>query len=491
MAGDQTPEVAIFWDYENVRIPADCSAARVVGDLLDLAHRHGILSTFKAYMDTSLERSVRGTTIRSHMQTSGVTVCDTPHRNQKEVADVMIITDMLMFGLKAKDPAVIILVSSDRGFVYPLTQLRFNRCKVILVSAEEAGETIRCCVDEVISFRTELLRLPPQDRQAEHHGHENPHPRRVPSGPRSRSAHASTAERYLPERYPIPERPQLGPPRASHAATSRMPPSRATASPPPYDRVYPSSGAARPPAPERPIPAILPAKPVIAVQPASGKARDAPAKYPASSPCPTEVLTISDDDDEDDEEEARRVRASLVQDRTPGPSLSPIRPHPALPSTSMRAASLVVRRSSSFVPAFPTAASSNHLRPPSNHSRSRSRSASVDTVKGEPRTARDRISISPTLQAQQDRRSSSKAAPARGQDDDDEDFDMFLSRPARTRSDVDIGRASLRPKPEKKKRNGANDTGPPEVKKRRTSGARSAGKAEKDSVLVLSDDDDG
>ncbi|GAA5922837.1 hypothetical protein JCM1841_003756 [Sporobolomyces salmonicolor] len=156
--------VAIFWDYENIRFPSDCVPSHALEALRSLALSHGSLASFKAYMETSLERGHRSSGLRSQLQNAGVTICDTPHNGKKDVADAMIMCDMLVFALKSPVPPVVILVTGDKDFAYACSTLRNHRCTVILVTSNNASQTLRQSVHEVHNWRSDILKLPPVSR---------------------------------------------------------------------------------------------------------------------------------------------------------------------------------------------------------------------------------------------------------------------------------------------------------------------------------------
>ncbi|GAA5828960.1 hypothetical protein JCM3766R1_003882 [Sporobolomyces carnicolor] len=201
----QTSHVGIFWDYEaslqpssnpraafmrptdrrsrlevgsspdrsvivdaaialrNLGVPADTTVSRVVASLIALAKSYGSLSVVKAYLDTDILRSHKGKKLRGELQSNAVTISDTPHRGHKEVADAMMITDALVFGLE-RTPSVVILVTSDEGFAYPTSILKQKSCKVVLVADEvhlAKGDNASIRADLKIGFRSDLLKLGP------------------------------------------------------------------------------------------------------------------------------------------------------------------------------------------------------------------------------------------------------------------------------------------------------------------------------------------
>ncbi|KAK1222783.1 hypothetical protein PQX77_014351 [Marasmius sp. AFHP31] len=65
---------------------------------------------------------------------------DCPHNGRKNVADQMMIVDMLTFAIdNESDGSTIVLISGDRDFAYPVSILRFRMCQVIVISPTLPG----------------------------------------------------------------------------------------------------------------------------------------------------------------------------------------------------------------------------------------------------------------------------------------------------------------------------------------------------------------
>ncbi|KAL5490372.1 hypothetical protein ACEPAI_5205 [Sanghuangporus weigelae] len=133
MEGPAASEVAIFWDYENCHPPSDVSAHKLVDKIRCLAQTLGPIKTFKAYVDLSLEcANPRSLAFHSDLQSSGVTLVHCPHNGKKDVADKMMIVDILVFALNNHGPATIAIITVDRDFVYAAATLRLRGHKVVL-----------------------------------------------------------------------------------------------------------------------------------------------------------------------------------------------------------------------------------------------------------------------------------------------------------------------------------------------------------------------
>ncbi|KAJ8078557.1 hypothetical protein PM082_012840 [Marasmius tenuissimus] len=135
-----TDQVAVFWDYENCRPPSNVSGYRVMGEIRKVAQRYGRIKTCRGYADFSELSSPRSVTLRSELQCSGLSMIDCPHNGRKNVADQMMIVDMLTFAIdNERDGSTIVLISGDRDFAYPVSILRFRMCQVIVISPTLPG----------------------------------------------------------------------------------------------------------------------------------------------------------------------------------------------------------------------------------------------------------------------------------------------------------------------------------------------------------------
>jgi hypothetical protein len=102
--------VGIYWDYgepsttwskhhitksiehiENCRPPSNVPGYIVANNIRRAANTFGCVNIFKAYFDFSQSSSARALSLRSELQTSGVSLTDCPHNGRKDVADNMIL----------------------------------------------------------------------------------------------------------------------------------------------------------------------------------------------------------------------------------------------------------------------------------------------------------------------------------------------------------------------------------------------------------------
>ncbi|KAG6821157.1 hypothetical protein H0H93_005377 [Arthromyces matolae] len=151
----ESDEVAIFWDYgsylgfpfhdhigmvnvetpENCCVPAQYTGYEVVKKIRNIAHNFGSIKLFQAYLELSDPTAfARTLALRSELQASGVSLKDCPHNGRKNVADKMMLVDILAYAIDKPPPSTIILISGDRDFAYAVSILRLRRYKVAIIS---------------------------------------------------------------------------------------------------------------------------------------------------------------------------------------------------------------------------------------------------------------------------------------------------------------------------------------------------------------------
>ncbi|KAJ3512356.1 hypothetical protein NLJ89_g3567 [Agrocybe chaxingu] len=134
--------VAIFWDYENCPAPSNGSGYLIAKNISTLAQQFGTVKSFKAYLEIS-EQPPRALVMRSELQSSGVSLIDCPHNGRKDVADKMMLVDMLAHAIDNPPPSTaIILITGDRDFAYALSILRLRRYHVVLLTLANAHPSL-------------------------------------------------------------------------------------------------------------------------------------------------------------------------------------------------------------------------------------------------------------------------------------------------------------------------------------------------------------
>ena len=71
--------------------PPHSAGYTVIDNIRQIAHNYGTVKLFKAYLELSEQNSSRSLTLRSELQSCGVSLTDCPHNGRKDVADKMMI----------------------------------------------------------------------------------------------------------------------------------------------------------------------------------------------------------------------------------------------------------------------------------------------------------------------------------------------------------------------------------------------------------------
>lgn len=149
--------VAIFWDYENCALPSNATGSIIVNNIAQLARRYGSVKSFRAYSELPEQPSPKNIALRSDLQLCGVSVIDCPHNGGKDVADKMMIVDMMAFAIDTPAPATIILITGDRDFVYAVSILSLRQYRLVVLAPTAAHGTLKGQAAEVYAWPADLL----------------------------------------------------------------------------------------------------------------------------------------------------------------------------------------------------------------------------------------------------------------------------------------------------------------------------------------------
>ncbi|KAG8856578.1 hypothetical protein FRB96_006338 [Tulasnella sp. 330] len=147
------------YDEKHCSPPENVPGYVVTEQIRKAAHAFGSVTVFKAY----LELSAVGITkemidLRSELQSSGVSLTDCPRMDRKDVVDKMMLVDMLAFALDNPAPAVVMLISGDRDFVYAVSILHHRRYTVVVVtSAEGSYITLTSQANIVLDWKYDIF----------------------------------------------------------------------------------------------------------------------------------------------------------------------------------------------------------------------------------------------------------------------------------------------------------------------------------------------
>ena len=134
-------DVAVFWDYENVRVPrgqeASHAAVAVQKAVLALP---GVRRIIRRCLYYDARKATEQATDRVGLSELGWTLVDCPSRgrNQKETIDKKLIVDALFHGVTESERGrvCVVLITSDGDFAYLLSRLRDVRVHTVVISAQ-------------------------------------------------------------------------------------------------------------------------------------------------------------------------------------------------------------------------------------------------------------------------------------------------------------------------------------------------------------------
>ncbi|TFK26435.1 DUF537-domain-containing protein [Coprinopsis marcescibilis] len=164
-------KVAIFWDYENCPVPSGSSGYQVVKNIRNSVQSLGSIKLFKAYLAISEQFQPRSLSVWSELQSSGVSLTDTPHNGRKEVADKMIIVDMLLYAMDNTPPATFVLITGDRDFAYAISVLRLRQYDVVVLSPTHCHSSLTLQATACLDWTRDVLE----------NGGKRPHPFNSPT----------------------------------------------------------------------------------------------------------------------------------------------------------------------------------------------------------------------------------------------------------------------------------------------------------------------
>ncbi|OSD02824.1 hypothetical protein PYCCODRAFT_309673 [Trametes coccinea BRFM310] len=194
---------------ENCTPPCNVPGYDVVNNIRQVAHEYGSVKLFKAYLELSEQSSSKSIGLRSELQSCGVSLTDCPHNGRKDVADKMMIVDMLTYAIDNPAPATIILISGDRDFVYAVSVLRLRRYRVVVVAPFTAHDSLKSQATAVLDWQADIMRKTTTRSQA----------------PEAYQALADDAQQRSPRRPPLTTGAALpqATPRSNRRASFRVP----------------------------------------------------------------------------------------------------------------------------------------------------------------------------------------------------------------------------------------------------------------------------
>mmetsp|Transcript_84922 Transcript_84922/g.274513 ORF Transcript_84922/g.274513 Transcript_84922/m.274513 type:complete len:305 (-) Transcript_84922:552-1466(-) len=157
-------DIGVFWDYENVRIPAGFKTATATTRILEALEVHGIIVERRLYYDSRKRTELK--TDRVNLDSCGFSLVDCPTRGKKETLDKKLIVDMMEFAMKYRrhdeKPCCIALVTSDGDYSYALGVLKCWKLKTVVIFGKgttTAGALLDNCT-HALSWFDDILNIP-------------------------------------------------------------------------------------------------------------------------------------------------------------------------------------------------------------------------------------------------------------------------------------------------------------------------------------------
>ncbi len=162
-------DIAVFWDFENVRIPKWCPASAASEGIRNKLAKYGRIVEKRLYYDARqpTERSVP----RSDLDLSGFTLVDCPSRGKKEKLDKKLIVDVLCFAWERASmgaKACVVLITSDGDYSYVLARLRdIGVFTIIIYRPDIVAKVLIDNANVVYSWEYDVLGGPPTSQDDE------------------------------------------------------------------------------------------------------------------------------------------------------------------------------------------------------------------------------------------------------------------------------------------------------------------------------------
>ena len=156
-------DVAVFWDFENVRLPAWCPATKAAEEIRNKVAKYGRIVEKRLYYDSRQPTELSAP--RSDLDLSGFTLVDCPSRNRKETLDKKLIVDVLCFAWERASmgaKACVVLITSDGDYSYAMARLRdIGVFTVVIYRPDVVAKVLIDNANVVMSWEFDVLGGPP------------------------------------------------------------------------------------------------------------------------------------------------------------------------------------------------------------------------------------------------------------------------------------------------------------------------------------------
>ncbi|KAH9946317.1 NYN domain-containing protein [Epithele typhae] len=129
----------------------------IVNKIRAIAHRYGSVKSFRAYLEYPEHTTPRSLALRSELQSCGVSLIDCPHNGRKDVADKMMIVDMMAYAIDTPAPTTIFLITGDRDFVYAVSVLALRQYRIVLLAPRSTPGCLKSQAEFVYNWPHDVL----------------------------------------------------------------------------------------------------------------------------------------------------------------------------------------------------------------------------------------------------------------------------------------------------------------------------------------------
>mmetsp|Transcript_33426 Transcript_33426/g.38051 ORF Transcript_33426/g.38051 Transcript_33426/m.38051 type:complete len:903 (+) Transcript_33426:196-2904(+) len=163
-------EIAIYWDYENVKLPQWCGPANAAKRIYKAVSNYGRVVDRRVYFDYQKYNGAESLDC-SGLDLSGFDLVNTPTRNAKETLDKKLIADVLTFAWDCtarKTEPCVVLITSDGDYAYTLAKLR-DRGVLNIVMFGKGCSLAQILVDNAdvaLSFEKDVLDSSEQSKES-------------------------------------------------------------------------------------------------------------------------------------------------------------------------------------------------------------------------------------------------------------------------------------------------------------------------------------
>ncbi|RXW15532.1 hypothetical protein EST38_g10322 [Candolleomyces aberdarensis] len=118
---------------------------------------YGPIKVFRAYLPHIPAKA----SIRSELQASGVSIVDVPRNGRKDVADKMMIVDVLAYAMdNLAANSTIVMISGDRDFAYAIAVLCLRKYQVVVITLPNAHPSLVAQASATFSWLDHVLGHP-------------------------------------------------------------------------------------------------------------------------------------------------------------------------------------------------------------------------------------------------------------------------------------------------------------------------------------------